>query len=70
VVWGCGVVFDQVGRAIGPGLVPHGTREGRLSPSDALCIIFNADKLSGCKGVVSGQNSVAGAKRDDDSSSG
>jgi len=30
VVWGCGVAFDQVGRAIGPGLVTHGTREGQL----------------------------------------
>ena len=69
VVWGCGVAFDQVGRAIGPGLVPHGTREEQLPPSDILCIIFGADKLSGCKGVVLGRNSVAGAKRDNDSSS-
>ena len=41
---GCGVAFDQVGRAIGPGLVLHGMREERwwlLPPSNAVCVVFN-----------------------------
>jgi len=41
-----------------------------LPPNNTDCVVFDAKRLRGCTGVVSGQNYMAGAEGDNSSSSG